>query len=161
MVELNKTITGITATSQLDIAGVQFEFFNMLYNFLLAVVTATIFVAVLSIFNVVTGSLYARTREIGLLKAIGASRCQVLRIFLYEHFALGFTSGAVGYLVGIGMAIVLNAFLDIGAILRVDSHLLWRALALGILCSVLAVFVPALKLTRIKITETFRTQWET
>jgi len=134
---------------------------DRLYNFLLAVVTATIFVAILSIFNVVTGSLYARTREIGLLKAIGASRCQVLRIFLYEHFALGFTAGGAGYLVGIGMAIILNAFLGIGAILRVDPHLFWRALALGVLCSVLAVFVPAFKLTRVKITETFRTQWET
>lgn len=160
MVELNKNITGITAVSQLDVAGVQFDFFNMLYRFLLAVVVSTIAVGIFSIFNVVSGSLYARVREIGLLKAVGASRFQLLRIFLYEHLIIGLVSGTGGFMIGVGMAYILNSLLGIGSVVRIETKVLWYALSLGILCSLIAVYYPARKLSGIKITETFRTQWE-
>lgn len=160
MVELNKHVTGITAVSQLDVAGVQFDFFSMLYKFLLAVVVSTIAVGIFSIFNIVTGSLYARIREIGMLKAIGASRFQLFRIFIYEHFILGLAAGIGGYVLGLGMAYILNSLLDIGAVILITTAFLWRALALGIVCSLVAIIYPAYKLSKLKITETFRTQWE-
>lgn len=160
MVELNKNITGITAVSQLDVAGLQFDFFNMLYRFLLAVVVATIAVGIFSIFNIVAGSLYARAREVGLLKAVGASRFQLLRIFLYEHLIIGIIAGLGGFAAGVGMAHIMNTFLGIGAAVRVEVGVLWHALALGIICSLLAIYYPAYKLSGIKITETFRTEWE-
>lgn len=160
MVELNKHVTGITAVSQLDVAGVQFDFFNMLYKFLLAVIVSTIAVGIFSIFNIVTGSLYARIREIGMLKAIGASRFQLFRIFIYEHFILGLAAGICGYVLGIGMAYILNTLLDTGAVIRITTDFLWRALILGIVCSLVAIIYPAYKLSKLKITETFRTQWE-
>jgi putative ABC transport system permease protein len=160
MVELNRHITGITAVSQLDVAGVQFDFFNMLYKFLLAVVIATIAVGIFSIFNIVTGSLYARIREIGMLKAVGASRFQLFRIFIYEHFILGLAAGTGGYLLGLGMAYILNTLLDTGAVILITDVFLWRALSLGVVCSLVAIVYPAYKLSKLKITETFRTQWE-
>jgi putative ABC transport system permease protein len=160
MVELNKHVTGITAVSQLDVAGVQFDFFNMLYKFLLAVVISTIAVGIFSIFNIVTGSLYARIREIGMLKAIGASRFQLFRIFIYEHFILGLAAGIGGYILGLGMAYFLNTLLDIGAVIRISADFLPRALVLGVVCSLVAIIYPAYKLSKLKITETFRTQWE-
>ncbi len=160
MVELNKTITGITAVSQLDVAQVQFDFFNMLYKFLLAVIISTIAVGIFSIFNTVTGSLYARVREIGMLKAVGASGFQLLRIFLYEQLILGLTAGIVGYTVGIGLAYILNSLLGIKAIIKLNPEYIWRALIFGVICSLAAIIYPAYKLSKIKITETFRTQWE-
>jgi len=160
MVELNKKITGITSVSQLNIAEVQFEFFNMLYKFLLAIVAATLAVGFFSIFNTVTGALYSRVKEIGLLKSVGASRFQLLRMFLYQHLIIGMLGGSAGFLLGVGMAYVLNSLLDIGAVIRVSEQFFWIALSLGIVCSLVAIFYPAYKLSRIKITETFRTQWE-
>jgi ABC-type antimicrobial peptide transport system permease subunit len=160
MIELNKNITGITAVSQLDIAGLQFDFFNMLYRFLLAVVITTIAVGIFSIFNIVSGSLYARSREIGLLKAVGASRFQLLRIFLYEHLIIGIIAGLGGFAAGIGMAHIMNTFLGIGAVVHVEGVVMWQALALGIFCSLLAIYYPAYKMSGVRITEIFRTQWE-
>jgi putative ABC transport system permease protein len=160
MVELNKKVTGITSVSQLNIAEVQFEFFNMLYKFLLAIVAATLAVGFFSIFNTVTGALYSRVKEIGLLKSVGASRFQLLRMFLYQHLIIGMLGGSAGFLLGVGMAYVLNTLLDIGAVIRVSEQFFWIALSLGIVCSLVAIFYPAYKLSRIKITETFRTQWE-
>ena len=132
----------------------------MLYKFLLAVVISTIAVGIFSIFNIVTGSLYGRIREIGMLKAIGASRFQLFRIFIYEHFILGLAAGIGGYVLGLGMAYVLNSLLDIGAVILITTAFLWRALFLGIVCSLVAIIYPAYKLSKLKITETFRTQWE-
>jgi putative ABC transport system permease protein len=160
MVELNKHVTGITAVSQLDIAEVQFTFFNMLHKFLLAVVVSTIIVGMFSVFNIVTGSLYGRTREIGMLKAVGASRSQLFRIFIYEHFILGLAAGICGFMLGVGMAYLLSTLLDTTATMVVTIDFLWRALFLGIICSLLAIIYPAYSLSRLKITETFRTQWE-
>lgn len=160
MVELNKKVTGITSVSQLNIAEVQFEFFNMLYKFLLSIVAATLAVGFFSIFNTVTGALYSRVKEIGLLKSVGASRFQLLRLFLYQHFIIGLIGGSAGFFLGIGMAYVLNSLLDIGAVIRVSTQFFWIALSLGIICSLIAIFYPAYKLSRIKITETFRSQWE-
>jgi cell division protein FtsX len=160
MVELNKNITGITAVSQLDVAGLQFDFFNMLYRFLLAVVVATIAVGIFSIFNIIAGSLYARAREFGLIKAVGASRLQLFRLFLYEHLIIGIIAGFGGFAAGIGMAYIMNTLLGIGAVVRIEGSVLWHALALGIVCSLLAIYYPAYKLSGIRITETFRTQWE-
>jgi ABC-type antimicrobial peptide transport system permease subunit len=160
MVELNRNITGITAVSQLDVAGLQFDFFNMLYRFLLAVVVTTIAVGIFSIFNIISGSLYARSREIGLLKAVGASRFQLIRIFFYQHLVIGVVAGLGGFAAGVGMAHIMNAFLGIGALVRVQGIVLWNALALSILCSLLAIYYPAYKISGIKITDTFRTQWE-
>jgi putative ABC transport system permease protein len=160
MVELNKKVTGITSVSQLNIAEVQFEFFNMLYKFLLSIVAATLAVGFFSIYNTVTGALYSRVKEVGLLKSVGASRFQLLRLFLYQHFIIGLIGGSAGFLVGVGMAYILNSLLDIGAVIRISTQFFWIALSLGIVCSVVAIFYPAYKLSRIKITETFRTQWE-
>jgi putative ABC transport system permease protein len=160
MVELNKKVTGITSVSQLNIAEVQFEFFNMLYKFLLAIVAATLAVGFFSIFNTVTGALYSRVKEVGLLKSVGASRFQLLRLFLYQHLIIGVFGGSAGFLLGVGMAYILNSLLDIGAAIRISIQFFWVALALGVVCSLIAILYPAYKLSRIKITETFRTQWE-
>lgn len=160
MIELNKKITGITAVSQLDLGKSQYDFFNTLYKFMLSIVVVAIVVCIFTIFNIVTGSLYSRVKEIGLLKSVGASRSQLLRIYLYEHFIMGLAGGLIGFLLGAGIAYVLNALLDIGAVIRISPQFLWMALAVGVVCSLIAIFYPAYKLSKVRITETFRTQWE-
>ncbi|MCE7937475.1 hypothetical protein DCC79_08800 [bacterium] len=60
-------------------------------------------VAAFGIANTMTMAIYERTKEIGIMKAIGATNNDVLRIFLSEAGAIGFTGGVFG--VGIGWAI--------------------------------------------------------
>jgi putative ABC transport system permease protein len=160
MIEMNKAITGITAISQLDIADAQFNFFNMLYKFLLAVVIATIIVGIFSIFNIVTGGLYSRVKEIGTLKSVGASRQQLFRIFIYEHFIIGVAGGIGGYLIGVAFAFALNGLLAMGGVITLTPDFMYRALGLGTIVSLIAIIFPAFTISRMKITETFRTQWE-
>ncbi len=60
------------------------------------------FVAAIGSLNTLTVSLLERTREIGLLKTLGATSGDVLRLFLVESILIGITGGAIG--IGLGMA---------------------------------------------------------
>jgi len=95
------------------------------------------------------------------LKSVGASRSQLLAIFLYEYAIIGFMGGMVGYPLGLGATVLLDSFLlKLGTRVTLDPGLFLLALALGVFCSLTASFLPTYKLAGIKITETFRTQWE-
>ncbi len=67
-------------------------------------------VAGLGIMNVMLVSVTERTREIGLLKAVGVTQAQVLAVFLVEAAALASVGGCLGLAAGLGAARVLQQF---------------------------------------------------
>jgi ABC-type antimicrobial peptide transport system permease subunit len=127
----------------------------------MAIVVATIGVSIFSIFNIVTSVLYSRVKEIGLLKSVGASRSQLLTIFLSEYLTIGLIGGLIGYPLGLIMTYLLDSFLlKLGAGIHVNILYVLVALLVGVFCSFIASFYPTYRLSKIKITESFRTQWE-
>ena len=70
-------------------------------------------VAAIGMFNTMTISLLERTREIGIMKAIGANNRDIMKIFLLESILIGFIGGIlgilVGWLFGQGINIIVNA----------------------------------------------------
>lgn len=70
-------------------------------RFVLALIGAVaLAVASLGMFNTLTVSLLERTREVGLMKAMGMSSDEVRRLFLTESMMMGFTGGVVGIMIG-------------------------------------------------------------
>lgn len=67
-------------------------------------------VAALGITNTLATSVVERTREIGILKAVGATRAQVLALFLTEGTVIGLLGGAVGFAVAWGLSIPGDGF---------------------------------------------------
>ncbi len=65
-------------------------------------------VASLGIANTMTMATYERTREIGIMKAVGASRKQVMRIFLVESAAIGILGGVIGLVLSFALAALGN-----------------------------------------------------
>ncbi len=108
-----EAITGADFTSESQDA---FQKLIGIFNtFLLVFALIALFVGSFIIYNTFSIIVAQRTRELGLLRAVGASRAQILRSVLIEAFVVGLLASAVGVLCGIGLAIGLTALLrDIG-----------------------------------------------
>ena len=105
-----------------------------------------------NIFGIVVAQ---RTRELALLRAIGASRQQVLRSVLIEALATGVLASALGLLAGIGLAVGLTALLAaIGLDLSSTSIVIaprtvFLSLFVGVLVTLLSSIIPALRASRV------------
>jgi len=65
-------------------------------------------VASIGIANTMVMAVYERTREIGILKAMGASRTDIRRLFMIEAGFIGLAGGVIGLLLGWGLGLILN-----------------------------------------------------
>jgi putative ABC transport system permease protein len=84
---------------------------SMVQIFLTGIASIALLVAGLGIMNIMTVSVMERTREIGILKAIGAKSRTVLTMFLTEAALIGLLGGAIGIPLGYGLAQVMGQFL--------------------------------------------------
>jgi putative ABC transport system permease protein len=123
--------------------------FNAMDIFLGGVGIVTLALGAVGIINIMLVSVTERTREIGLLKAIGATKSSILAQFFWEGLLLTAVSGIIGIVVSGGGMWVLQELLT-GKIPGFDPPRLvpWSAaLALGclVLCGVAAGLYPASK----------------
>ena len=117
-----------------DFGIVTAEMFMDLYrNFTSAAFIVLVGVAGLSlvvggivIMNIMMVSVTERTREIGIRKALGAKRRDVLMQFLVEAATLSLTGGAIGVMLGISLALV------VAAISPLPAAVSWIAILLGL-----------------------------
>jgi len=80
---------------------------NIVQVFLMAIASISLLVAGIGIMNITTVSVTERTREIGILKAIGAKSRTVLTMFLSEALLIGIVGGLIGIFTGYGLSFVL------------------------------------------------------
>jgi len=85
---------------------------NMVQIFLTSVASIALLVAGIGIMNIMTVSVMERTREIGILKAIGAKNRTVLTMFLAETILIGLAGSLTGVLTGYGLAHILSYVLS-------------------------------------------------
>ncbi|MFN0280701.1 MAG: ABC transporter permease [Kineosporiaceae bacterium] len=124
-------------------------------TFLLAFAGISLFVGAFIIYNTFAIIVAQRTRELALLRAVGASRRQVLRVVLGEAAVIG----AVGSLAGIGFGVVVAAGakaalrtfvgLDLSSDLPVSILAVVVTLLLGTVVTLLAAVIPAVRASRI------------
>jgi putative ABC transport system permease protein len=78
--------------------------FDIIEIFLLAIASIALLVAGISILNIMLVSVMERTREIGIMKAVGAKDRTILSQFLSEAVLLGIIGGIIGIITGWGLA---------------------------------------------------------
>lgn len=74
--------------------------------------TIALIVAAIGMFNTLTISLLERTREIGIMKAVGVTDRVIKRLFLCEAALLGLGGGVAGILVGVTLGSIIGAALN-------------------------------------------------
>ncbi|WP_329251141.1 ABC transporter permease [Streptomyces sp. NBC_01478] len=114
-----------------------------------------LFVGTFIIANTFTMLVAQRTKELALLRAVGASRRQVTRSVLLEAFVVGAVAAVAGLVAGIGIGAGLRALMGtIGATvpdgpLVITSGTVLSALAVGILITMLAAWLPGRRAAKI------------
>jgi putative ABC transport system permease protein len=99
------------------------------------------------IMNIMLMSVVERTREIGMRKAVGARRKDVLMQILVEAGTLSFAGAALGIALGLALAKLIEAFSPLPA--AVGYHWLAIAAAMGIVVGVVAGLYPASRAARL------------
>ncbi|MFF8993376.1 ABC transporter permease [Streptomyces sp. NPDC014983] len=114
-----------------------------------------LFVGTFIIANTFTMLVAQRTRELALMRAVGASRRQVTRSVLIEAFVVGAVAGVTGLAAGIGIGAGLRALVgSLGASmpdgpLVISPETVAAALAVGILITMLAAWLPGRRAAKI------------
>ena len=140
------------ATQGLEIVGILFSVFAAI----------ALFVGSFIIWNTFTMIVTQRSREIALLRAVGATRRQVLRSLVTEALLLGVAASATGVALGAGVALGLRTLMDLvgfglpSTSLQVEPRTIWVSMLAGTVVTVVAAIVPALRATKVLPVEALR-----
>lgn len=128
----------------------------------------SLLVAAIGIANTMLMSVYERTKEIGIMKVLGASLSDIRKLFLIESAAIGFFGGAVGVILSLGVSQLINTILGSGMGMGMDGEemklslitvpLVVAAIAGATLIGTISGFVPAQRATRLSPLEAIRSQ---
>ena len=149
-----EVVTGAadTATSKADLKK-DLGFFS---TFLLAFAYIALFVGMFIIYNTFSIVVAQRARDMAMLRAIGASRAQVVRSVVFESLAVGVVASAVGLGVGVLMSFGLRALLSAvglevpsGPIVIAPSTVI-TAFVVGTTITVASALWPAVRSSRVK-----------
>ena len=138
--------------------------FSTISLFLGGIAAISLLVAGIGIMNIMIVSLIERTREIGILKAIGMKSRTVLYIFLTESVIIGLIGAAIGVVSGWILANLVAIFLGRGGIMGgaltitpiLTVEVLLGALVFGVGISVVFALYPAWRASKLKPVEALR-----
>ena len=147
-------VRSAAADDRFDLEGLK-SFVDILRTILLAFAGVALLVGAFTIFNALSIAIAQRTRELGLLRMVGASRRQVRRMVLLEALAIGLGASAIGLGVGLLLASGLESlFGSMGLSLPIAGMSLTggtviAAMLIGVGVTLVAALLPARRATKV------------
>lgn len=150
---------GYTESSQDQMSAMFNEMINILTYVLAGIAAISLVVSTIMIIVVMYISVVERTKEIGIIKAIGAREKDIRRIFVCEAFLIGVFSGILGlsfsFLLMKGINIISTKMFDINLVLINNSYIVFGVGA-SIIISTVAGLLPANKAAKLDPVESLR-----
>jgi putative ABC transport system permease protein len=127
---------------------------NQLLGLIYALLALAVIVSLFGIANTLALSIHERTRELGMLRAIGMSRRQVRTMIRYEAVITALIGALLGMVIGvIFAALIAQPLKDEGFVLSYPVVQLVAMLVFAALCGVVAAIPPARRASRIDVLE--------
>ena len=154
--DINNSIPGVRAIAVQQVASAEAEMMGRINRFMLALAGITLAVGLFGVGNTMMRSVNERIKDIGIMRAVGASHNQIMKVFIYQAIVIGIVGGVFGYLAGTLLAYALGPVLfGVSSISPVPQYFP-MALGIAIGVAVIATVYPAFRAARIKVADSFR-----
>jgi len=159
--DVNEKTVDFTILSPEELLATFGTILNIITAFLLAVAAISLLVGGIGVANTMFTSVLERTKEIGVMKAIGAKNKEILFIFVIESGLLGFFGGIIGVFVGVVISKTIEyiAVHQIGTTLlkaAIPPYLVIGCLTFSLLIGLLSGLWPAWRAVSVKPVEALR-----
>ncbi len=125
---------------------------KMMLNMLYALLGLSVLISMFGVINTLVLSVFERTRELGMLRAIGMTRRQVRRMIRHESIVTALIGAALGIGVGIFLAALASrALSDYGMVFSVPVGALSVFVVVAIVAGMLAAILPARRASRLNV----------
>jgi putative ABC transport system permease protein len=150
-----------SVTSRKEMQQARAATMSSMSNFLLAIAAVSLIVGSIGIANTMFTSVLEKTKEIGIMKAIGARNPDILLIFLFNAGFIGLVGGVIGIILGT----ILSGFLPAlmggglpmargGTIVTLNSIIM--ALSVSVVVGILAGLIPAYQASKLRPVDALR-----
>ena len=127
---------------------------------LIAVAAISLLVSSIMIAIITSNSVTERTREIGILRSIGAKKTDILHVFIAETVLIGALSGLLGiastYALAPALSAIIKSFSSIGGLAVVSPIATGSLLALSVVLAVISGFIPSLLAAQKNVVDALR-----
>ena len=156
---LNAKDEKVTVFEMRVILNIINQAFNQINLFLMAIASVSLLVAGVSILNIMLMSTIERTKEIGVMRAIGAKRTTVLRIFLLEALVLGLIGSLIGSVLSVVAGCGINYLIlkETKYVFQISTFgYVALGFTVGVITSILSGLYPAWKASRLEPIDALR-----
>lgn len=129
------------------------EMTSTLTTFLTAIASVSLIVGAVGIANTMFTAVLEKTKDIGIMKSIGARNEDILIIFLLNAGFIGLVGGAIGVMFGYILSFVLTA---IGLTSVISIKIVFMTLAVAIMVGMISGFIPAINASKLNPVEALR-----
>jgi putative ABC transport system permease protein len=128
---------------------------RQIYNFLLGAIAAiSLIVGGIGIMNIMLATVMERTREIGIRRAIGARKADIMNQFVSEAVAISITGGIIGVFVGVTLSLTVSLFTDVSTYIKLYS--IFIAFAFSVIVGISFGYLPAKNAANLKPVDSIR-----
>jgi putative ABC transport system permease protein len=127
-----------------------------IFSFFILITGVSLFVGGIVVMNIMLVSVAERTQEIGIRRAIGARRRDIMRQFLLEATLMSVAGGLLGFVIGAGLALSIKGMTGFPA--QVTWTIVCMAIGVSAAVGLLAGFVPARRAAGLQVIDALRAE---
>jgi len=153
---INGNIAGVRAIAVKQVAAAESGVLERVNSLMMSLGVITLCLGGFGVANTMITSVNERKKDIGIMRAVGASRKQIVRLLGYEAIIIGTIGGILGYVGGSLLSYFIAPFILGDVVISYELQYIPVALLLSCSISIAAIIYPAYRATNIKVADSFR-----